>query len=264
MSSKTPRNPLSVTPSAASATFSHEDSIYLSNHLDFNGYSLDARRIIMFLFSHREVFFSEATIRNESGYCLSHEVFVRDITAFEERLIRAKNAPLRLMRRGADRESYTYSIVSREFFIQAEARRVIALTSGITKRAVQETTPTWDSQAWLDSVDYIPISDPLRFVHSPTSVNAQVRSHCIYTCLTQLAAHANEWVTMIDLESAITSSLQAIPLPPRYIWSNNFTLLELVREMQANLSVTKNNTLLISTQDTPRSYKLEVPTDSKA
>lgn len=142
MNVKTIPPTLPVSPKPAGS--SDRDSSFLSVHLDFNDSSRDVRRMVMFLFRNKGTFYSEAEIREESGYIPCQEKFISDIAAFEAQLDRTLNAPLRLMKKEVGQGNYVYAIVSREFFLSAQqaqvADREIDHTTDDTRQAVQQTT----------------------------------------------------------------------------------------------------------------------------
>lgn len=131
-----PTLPISSKPANAS----DKDSVFLSVHLDFNDSSRDVRRMVMFLFRNKGTFYSEAEIREESGYIPCQKKFISDIAAFEAQLDRTIHAPLRLMKKEISQGEYVYAIVSREFFLNAQQAQAVDHAMGDTREAVQRTT----------------------------------------------------------------------------------------------------------------------------
>ena len=258
--------PPSAPPSVKPIT---DETVFVSSFLDIQRCSLDERRIFIFLFDHREQFFSEAEMRGHAGYVSRHGIFVNTIEILETQLNRMRSAPFRLLKKLVG-ENYVYAIVSKAFYVhyfeKQKAKRTIELTSLSTHHAAQKEVAVqekpaieWDFQQWLDTMECKPITGPLRFASSLSSVNSQVESHCMYIIAKTLAANKNTWVNSVDLENALTASLLTVTLPARYSWETHFIIKQLINNMRSNTSMTKNNKLLISTRMTPQAFMLEVP-----
>lgn len=252
--------PKPLTPNAAPDSTTPEELVFLSIYIETHHFTRDLRNVITYLFHHKGIFFTETQLLHATHYPSSHETFLQDMILIESQFQKMSKAPISLLRKPSGSEQYTYAIVSRAVYEQYQqdekAKRAIVDTSSTVHHAVQTTTLPINTQKWISSTGYTLLS-PLRFLNSPLSVDMHVKSHCIYICLTELAAHPNEWLDLSQLETAIDASLAPVQLPSGYIWNTRFTVFELVQEMRSNTAVTNGNRLSIVTKTNPRAFMLK-------
>ncbi len=254
-----------ISPLPESITPAGKDAKFLEEFLNLNKQTVDLYRIFNFLFLHQGTFFSEREIRSHAKYVLLHGIFVDHISTIESQLKRMPKSPYRLIIRETDSHGFAYGLVTKENHAQIqhdnEISRAVTLAASQTQKAVRGTTvrPSWDVREWLNKLNIQPLSSPLRFTHTLSYVDSQVKSHCMHICLRTLAEKTGTWVSVTELEEAIDVSLREVSLPPGYSWNARFTILELVQEARSNLSVTKNNRVTFSLKENPRSFMLEVP-----